>query len=320
MILVLDTGILYAKAQPWEMSELRDLGPAEYVVPPTALFELDHLVARRETRASARAALLVLEQLVARGAAQGPVSCGENLTMRIATIQDSPDVADLDESLADDRILATALHLHRNDERAVRLVTTEFALHAKALATGVDCVYLPQYQERRTEVSHREAVRFKFNWEQVLRSEAAWAICRRGIAFTQQPLVRQVLESNLDAEHAQGAVAVFNQFNALSSAWTKEVNLDDVMERTLDVKPPRLPDFGVRQITEPGQPWRWGGTQTPEDRSPKTRNETADERALRISREQAVYDQLQSYIVDEIRIRLEILREYMLDEVGDELL
>ena len=72
---VLDTNILYAAPKPFELEDLQER-PALYLVPATALTELDILVQRPHTRAKARAALNVLQQYVERGAARAPVSWG----------------------------------------------------------------------------------------------------------------------------------------------------------------------------------------------------------------------------------------------------
>lgn len=125
-IAVVDTSIAYVEAAVYNVDELRKLAPVEIVIPFTALSELDRLVEQGgEKRERARKALRAIEDLTNRGALKGPVSAGDGVTIRIASLDEEVRRDGLDPQIADDRILALAVHLARDGARGRLSARTE---------------------------------------------------------------------------------------------------------------------------------------------------------------------------------------------------
>ena len=316
-VIVLDTGILYAAAQPFELPELKELGEVEYVVPAAVLWELDQLMQRIETRDRTRAALNVLARFVARGAAIGPVSCGDGCTLRVGRVDEVTYESHLSAELADDRILATCLKLAEEDVK-VTLATTEFALYAKALSARIDSLYLDRYADTLTRVTRREQVSFRTAWSRIESADTSWAFCRRALSFLTLPLAMRLLDPVRKSGQPGVVAAYLAQFDRLSDRWGEDVNLFSIMQEVLRVAPPSNPDYSVRVLREPGLPWAFGRSW--QDQQITSRRESDEERALRIRAEERLYRGRDDYVRDMLLGRLEVIRDYMLDQVGEDLL
>src|SRR5690606_30624057 len=107
--------------QPWTLGHFAPVLPAAFVVPAAVLWELDRLMEDTRLRDRVRAVRNVLRDLVDRGALTTAVSVGQGATLQVISTQPSAAHPDLDPALADDRILASALHL--SEGRNVTLAT-----------------------------------------------------------------------------------------------------------------------------------------------------------------------------------------------------
>lgn len=299
-----------ANAQAFEITEFRKFERRHFVVPFTVLSELDLLMQRNETRDRARAALHVLKSFTDRGAAQNAVSCGENTTFRIAKRSETVSLPDLDLDLADDRILATGLSLIEQDTE-VLLATTDFALHAKALSAGIGSEYLERYAATRPRVGRREQIRFRHAWSQVEAARSEWSLCRRAITFLRIPFVSVLVKSLCDQTEPDWPAQCAKQFVALSLAWQGDAMLYELLTPVFGIDPPTPVDYSVRELYEPPVfPKMLGGS----------RLESEQERVIRIKAAERAFEERQDFIMDAIIGRLEAIREYILDHVGDELL
>jgi len=309
---VVDTSVLYAVAAPYEIDEIKALAPAEIVVPFAAVSELDQLMQRPRERDRARSALNVLKSLVSRGAVQGPVTCGSGLTFRFATAQEEQapsDLDGLDGSLADDRILACAIKLGRPNEPAV-LATTEFALYVKSELCGVRGLYLDRFADAHTIVGRRERVSFEAAWNRLQSGQDIWAVCRRALTFLRSPLVQRLLR-DVRRDRSPGPLfAVLTKFDALSTQWTEGTVLNSVLFTTIGLVPAPQVNYSVAIINEPGRVYPYAPA--------SNRNETPDERALLIKSEEAAARGRDEFNVDVVLAWMESVREYVLEQVGEE--
>lgn len=320
---VVDTSVLMACPQVFEVPELRALKKVEFVVPATVLWELDNLMHSTERRDRARAALHVLRGFVDRGAATSSVSCGQGLRLRIGgAVEETSEDPRLDLALADDRILAACLS-PESVKQSVVLATTEFALYAKALSLGVGAVLLDSYVDAVADVTRREAASFKSAWSRIERADSAWAICRRGLLFLNLPVVRRLLEplrvANISPEDEKGVEVkrYLAQFIRLQELWVADVDLHSILKEAFGVDPPTAVNYSVQLIWEPAVPWGLG---TPEDQGlPSRRRESEQERAIRIQSQERAHREREDFVVDLILSRLETIREY-LTERSDEVL
>jgi hypothetical protein len=309
---VLDTSVLYARSQPFEIDEIRRLAPAELVVPYTVLAELDILTQRTVEGVRARSALNVLKDFVRRGAAVTPVSCGEGLSLRIARAVDEQVVLpQLDPGLADDRILACAL-AQRRDEQAVVLATTEFALHAKALSIGLEGLYLEQLADAEVTVTRRERAGFRDRWQRLQVSFDSWTVCRRAIMFLNSPLASRILAVVRQSGEPAGVYKVVAGFDALSRAWTETTSLDTVLFASIGLHPSPRVDYGTVIIDEPAS---FGIPHIPAS----SRRETAEERSIRIRAAEEARQAREAFIVDTVLDWMAVLKDYILDQVGEDL-
>ena len=315
---VLDTGVLYSVAAPYTIEEFKALQPVDYVVPAKALWELDQLKQHIDTRDRARAALNLLKQFVERGAARKSVSCGDGCTLRMASLAEEVAQPGLNMELADDCILAVCLHLASQGQTA-KLATTEFPLYAKAVATGVDAIYLERYAETKTLITRREQASFRMAWSRLQAADSPWSVCRRALSFLQNPLVRRLIQPIREKQEPQSLALIIGQFDALYNAWTEQTDLETVIQATLGIAPPWAVSYSVQILTEP---------LTAADQImhrgigvfPASRPETAEERSLRIKAEEERRRAQEQFIVDEVLSRLELIREFVLDQVGEDLL
>lgn len=315
---VLDTGVLYSVAAPYTVEEFQPLQPVDYVIPAKVLWELDRLVERGETRDRARAALNVLKGFVERGAARKSVSCGGGCTLRLGSHNEEAAHPSLRMELADDCVLAVCIHL-ANQGRSVKLATTEFALYAKALTVGVDAMHLERYAEAKTVITRRERASFQAAWSRVQAADSALSVCRRALFFLKIPLVARLIQPVRDKQDPQGLASIIAQFDALNHAWTEETDLETVIQATLAIAPPWAVSYSVQILTEPLSLFdqimhRDVGV------FPPSRPETAEERSLRIKAEEQRRSAQEQLIVDEVLSRLELIREFVLDQVGEDLL
>lgn len=310
---VLDTSVLYSVADPYTIKEFQALHPVDYVIPAKVLWELDRLIERIETRDRARAALNVLKGFVQRGATKKPVSCGGGCTLRLASLDEQPAHPSLRMELADDCILAVCIHL-ANQGRSVKLATTEFALYAKALAAGVDAMHLQRYAEAKTVITRRERASFQLAWSRVQTADSAWSVCRRALTFLGNPLVARLIQPVRDKQEPQGLASVIAGFDALERTWTENADVDTVIKGALGIAPPTAVDYSVQRLFEP-LPIPLQGVGFPVSRA-----ETPEERSLRIKAEEGRRRADEQFIVDDVLNRLEFIREFVLDEVGEDLL
>lgn len=308
--------MLYVASQPFEIEELRQLGASEYVVPATALWELDLLIHRTETRNKARAALNVLERFVERGAALSGVTCGNGSLLRIARYDEREQAAGIDLNLADDQILATCLHLMHHYEPVV-LVTIEFALHVKAITLGIESIYLKAYADTPVEPSRRDRATFQLAWSRLERADNPRAACSRALWFLQSQLVSRLLEPVRESGQPPEIAAALQGFDALRAAWTTD--LFAVIEATLGLRAPAHPNLAIQQIVVPGRPLTYPNPPTWAEQQPTRRPETPDEHAARIRSEERQYERQCEFIVESVLIRMEAIREFILDQLSDEL-
>jgi len=314
--IVVDTNILLVASQPYQIDELKALAPAHYVVPATVLSELDKLKSRPETRDKARAALNVLKSYVKRGAIPpNAVSCGSGSTLRIARREEEAPQPWLDMGLADDRILALCVNLASRG-KDVKLATVEFALFAKAATADVEGLYLDRYAEPSAAVTRRERGSLRDAWNRVQAADSCWSICRRGLWFLQKPLVRRLTDTVRQTGDPPEVALVLARFASLESVWGDQIPLDTIMERTLGIAPPPQVNYAVSLIHEPTPyvlPSLGGRTAMKQPR-----NETPEEHVLRIRAEESQRKAWEDHNVDTILSWLEVVRDYILDQVGDD--
>ena len=316
-VVVVDTSILYSEPQPYTIPELQDIGSCAFVIPAPVLWELDRLMERPDRRDRVRAALNTLKAFVQRGACNSPVSCGEGRTLYIGAVEQIGAHPQIDMTLADDRVLATCLWF-ANEGASVTLATAEFALHAKAMSFGIPSVYLERYAEARGVVTRRERIEFASRWRRVELADSIWAMCRRGLMFLQARLVRGVLQPVIDGGQPKYLSETIQKFSALSERWTEHVDLVSIFADVFGLAPPSQPDYTVRNMPVPGKPWALGVTY--QETLTSYRAESDDERALRIQHEERLRREREEYLMDVILSYLEVVREYVLDQVGDETL
>ena len=311
---VVDTSILLGAPQPYQLEELKTLGPAHYVIPATVVSELDLLKARPTTRDKARAALNVLKGFVQRGAASKPVSCGAGgSTLRIASREDEVPQPWLHMELNDDRILAVCLHLAANG-KDVKLATVEFPLFLKAATAGVDGIYLERCAESSTVVTRRERESFRSAWQRLQASDSPSHACRRAISFLKSPLAKRIADQVRRTQEPREVFSIISRFDHLAHAWTTETDLSSVLKDTLGLDPPPYVDYSAEQLVNQPAVFGFGPTY----QYATTRRETPEERVLRIRSAENWQKALEDRIVDIVLSWLEVVREYILDQVGDD--
>lgn len=284
-ILVIDTNILCAEPQPYGISELGQYPTGLFLIPATVLSELDRLKQRPEMRAKASAALNVLKGFAQRGALAGPVSCGGQATLQIgrADMERCPD--GLDPGYADDRILATAVGLSDSSATVV-VVTTDFAVYARAITLGLQAEYLERLAAASTTspAAHQRNMRALENqWERVRQSDTPYKVLRRTHQLMASTLARQLLPSVRGSGEPAWLAASVQKLDAFHTAWATSRDWRKVIQATLGISPPGAMDASVRRIweAEPGRDIMgppqagWGAGQY--------RSETADERSIRLA-------------------------------------
>lgn len=187
---VVDTSILFIRPQPWEIPEIGALDQPRLLIPATALWELDLLAQRPETRNRARAALNVIRNLIDRGALHTDVVVGAATARLMVT--DSLDTVGKDLNLADDRILAEALSFSNGGD-SVALATTEIALYAKALALGLRGYLLDGLTPETYTLTTRERNAFRDTWSRVIASTSPWIMGVRLGAWYRSRLVQRTV-------------------------------------------------------------------------------------------------------------------------------
>jgi len=314
-VIVLDTSVLFAEPQAFGMPEFSSLDTIEFVVPLTVLSELDRLMERSDKRDKARAAIHVLKDLVSRGACSSGVSCGSNKTIRIFSVDAGlAGHPELDLAIADDRILAVSLQLGSGQN--VSLATTEFAMYAKAISLGLGGFHIERLQDVATTVSRRDRTDFDTKWRRVEGVDNVWAVCRRGIRFLNSRLASQLLAPVRQSHQPPGPYVYLEMFDRLQSKWTADVDLTSIFQEIFGLAPSVPVNYGILQLSIPAGPIIVGGDW--QSGMPGRRNETDQERALRIKREEELFDQREEYLTDTLLGYLEDIRQYILDQIGDE--
>ena len=104
---------------------------------------------------------------------------------------------------------------------------------------------------------------------------------------------------------------IVGRFDKLREGWTSSVTLDTLLKPVLGPDPPVRPNELVQKVVEPALPFvgTW----------PTQRNETPEERTERIRREQARFQEREDFIVDNVLSWCQKVREYVEDQVGDDL-
>ena len=319
-IVVLDTSILMANASPWELDELRALGKTDYVIPSDVVWELDQLMTRTETRDRARSAINVLKQLTHRGAVHEPVTCGGGSTVRLASAEEVAPREGINLSIADDRILAAGLALDEGRER--KIATTEFVLYTKALVHGLSGILLERYATILQTVTAREKESFRQHWDRLVAADSPRKIARRGLSWLQLPVVNRFLAPVRQTGEPAEVAQYLGQFDTLRQRWTGDLSL--VLKPAFDLNAPTLVDDSVHEIEV--RPWKML-LGVPYDEGPygqqfprETRRESGDERAHRIGAALQRRREDEEFIVDVLFGRLEVIREFILDQTGNELL
>ncbi len=311
-IIVLDTNVFFAAAEPYKIDDFAPYIPADFIVPPKVIWELDQKMQGSETRDRARAALNVLKRLMERGAARKAVSCGAGFTIRFGLSSQEEPHPGLDMNLADDRIVALCLHL-ASSEGDVKLATTDFALAAKASAVGITPIWLQRLAQETTPLTRRERAAFRLAWGRVQVADSCWAICRRGLLFLKNPLMVRITRGVRESGQPPEIAKILARFDALDSIWTDKTPLDTIIEQTLALAPPPRVNYAVSLVHEPPGYVLLGNSNRPSLR------ESAEEHALRIKAEEGQRKAWEDHDVDIILSWLEMVREYVLDQVGEDL-
>jgi hypothetical protein len=314
--IVVDTSLIFVEPQIYNIPGLKDLEPADYIVPATCIWELDRLMERVDRRDRARSALNVLHAFADRGACEEAVSCGERATIRIAAFEDRLMHDALDPTNADDRILSTALHAADTNATVV-FATGEFAQYAKAKSLRLSALYLPPQTNVPTVVSRREQDSFETAWNRVEAAATPWSVCRRALTFLRTTLARRFLGSIRGTKQPPDVHYWLSQFDQLGEQWTGAVVLDTILKPIFDLDPPRQPNYAVADVTVPGRPWS-DLTATFQEHQARQRAESEEERVIRIRAEERAHRDREEFIMDNILDRLQVIREYVLDQIGDD--
>jgi hypothetical protein len=289
------------------MDELKAYEPATYIVPAVVLWELDRLMSRTETRDSARAALRALETLVKRGAATTEVTCGRTASLRVAQVGEEAKTEDLDRNLADDRVLATAVS--QIGYSKVVVVTTEFAMYAKALSLGLDGEYLAQYASTLTVITRRERESMRLLWERILAANTPTAIARRSLAFLRLTVVQKLLEPVVATGEPTTVAFWVIKWREIEADLQKNSFLYESIRVRLGHRIPPDIDPSVRSFPLPYKPGR-----TIAD---SHRPESADERSIRMRSQEAAKEDAEDSIGEALFNGVRTIREYLEERVED---
>ena len=304
--MVVDTNVVYLSPQPWEAAELVALDNIDYVIAHTVLSELDRLAQKRETRSKARAALNVLRRLVDSGATKGGVSCGRGSTLRVASSNEEIPQPGLDMEYNDDRILALCLNL-KEQGLAVTLATTEFALYAKAVTRGVsgELISTPEPPAVGGALLNREKELFWASWQKVSEADSPTEAYRRAYQFLRQKLVQRLLGDAVRIGHPTNVLSAYNKF----LRFPESAGLTGLGVAFGPPGPLPRVNLSTEFVIE------YSDVYSP----PRTRSETAAERALRLQHEQAALHEYEVVIVETIRSSIQTIRDYVMDRLGDDL-
>jgi len=304
--MVVDTSVVYLSPQPWDAPELAGLDNIDYVIPTTVLSELDRLVQRRETRKNAQAAMHVLQRLVDSGAAEGGVGCGRGSTLRVASSDEESPQPGLDMGYADDRILALCVGL-KDQGSDVTLATTEFALYAKARAWGVrgELIATPEPPSVGGALLNREKELFWASWRRVSEADSPTQAYRRAYQFLRQRLVQRLLGDAVRIGHPTNVLSAYNKF----LRFPESAGLTGLGVAFGPPGPLPRVNLSTELVIEYSDVYS----------TPRTRSETAAERALRLQHEQAALHEYEVSIVEEIRSSIQIIGDYVMDRLGDDL-
>jgi rRNA-processing protein FCF1 len=313
---VVDTDVFVLSPQVFSLPDLQFESATTYIVPATVLWELDVLKSRPETRERARSAINVIKQYVDRGACGRAVSCGARRRIRVASAHEFVDHEHLDLSLADDRILSTALALAPSADE-LYVATTDFAMYAKALSLNLGGVLLSDLADTAQPSSRRERAEFSQKWRRLEASNHLWALCRRGITFLSCALVLRVMTPVLQSGEPSHIVGIWNQWRVLSETWTGTTALDQVFQNAFGLSHMTAPNYNVRQLTVPGMAWRPGVTF--QQQQPTQRPESEGERAIRIQAEHEAHSQREEFLMDSLLAGLETLREFVITQLQEDI-
>jgi rRNA maturation endonuclease Nob1 len=308
-IVVIDTSVFFVSPQPWDAPQLSAVEGATYVIPATVLFELDRVMERAERRDRARAALNALKPLVDRGATQGAISCGRNASLRIASNSEEIAHTGLNLELGDDRILALAVKL-KDEGREVALATTEFALYAKAVTVGLAGILVstPEPIPTRTPVSRKEKELFWASWQKVNDARSPVEVSQRAYQFLRQRLVQRLLADAAQTGQPEPPLLAYQKFQRLEGSGGGNAALS-VMGLFFGVGPPPNVNSSTALVIEYNDSWS----------TPRTRSESAPERALRLQREQAAVAEYETRVLEAIRESVQTVRDYIMGQLGDDL-
>lgn len=309
-IVVVDTSIAYVEAAVYNVDELRKLAPVELVIPFTVLSELDRLIERGgEKRDRARKALRVIEELARRGALKGPVSAGDQVTVRVASLKEEVEQAGLDPQIADDRILALAIHLAKDGARVI-LAAAEFALTAKATAAGLEGLYIERFAEAKTTVTRRELARFDQTWARLALSGDTWTALRRMVMFLRAPLARRILQQ---VRQTGTPADLAEKLTALEPIIVNTQILGNAL-LIFSLQAPPAVDINSKQIWEPTV-FR---TAVTEYRPSHSRSETDQEKSARIAMEERLRQGVDERNVDVILEWMSYTRDCVLSSIDEE--
>lgn len=317
-MIVVDTNLLYATPQVFALPEFESGGSNTFVIPAAVLWELDVLCSRPQQRGRARAAMNTLKEFIDRGATREAVSCGVNKRIRVAAAAELQTHAQLDLSLADDRILATALSC-QGQSAEVAVATTDFALYAKALSLGLAGFYLDQYPDALMTTTRRERVDFANRWRRVQSATNIASLCRRAVSFLSCAVCRGVWQATPQDLRPATVNEELSKWLGLSDQWVTGVQLPAIFKGIFNLDYPKAPDYTVKRLQVPGTAIRTVGVKW-QDTIPTDRAESDAERALRIQREKEIYEQVIEFCMDEIFRGLDVIYEFILDQVEEDLL
>lgn len=238
------------------------------------------------------------------------------MTIKVGTANEIKNHTQLNMDIADDRILASALHLNDHYSGSVYVATTEFAMFAKAAGLGLNGIHLERLAETTSVLTRRERSALKTHWTHVEVADSPWALCRRVLALLNLNVAERLLQPVRSSGQPPELAAVLQQYDRLRSEWGPDVNLNTLLQPIFGIAPPRPANLEVAQVTEyrprePSQVWAFS--------SPTVRSESDEERAIRIRGEQRAYDQRNEFIRDSLLIGLELVKEFLSDVVDDDL-
>jgi rRNA-processing protein FCF1 len=146
---VVDTSALIECPDIPMLSSSLKLNEATIIVPSTTISELDELKTGKrdqEFRRRLSSAIKNLKQILASGNAHDGLKISEGVTVKLLAVE--PDFANLpawlDQTLNDDRIIATVIELQiKNPSSSIAIISNDINMHNKASMAGIPVIESP---------------------------------------------------------------------------------------------------------------------------------------------------------------------------------